>query len=293
MNSPQTEIRIDVMIAGAQKAGTSSLLGYLAQHPEILAHETAELDFFVNDEAFENLCMAKYFSRAPEAGEVVLAKSATVMHTPVALSRLHEHNPDCKIIIVLRNPVDRAYSSFRWARSNGLEDLLAFEDAVWKGIERFSDARRRRNCDYLATGLYAKWLGEIYRRFPRDQISILLLEDLRKSPKNVCRELHEFIGVDPDFKTDVTRVWNPASEPRSRLVQRVVRSRTSAKSAAAALLPRNARKALGRKIEEINTRRVSARPIASETRAKLVEYYSLPNRELEELIGRRLEHWND
>ena len=69
------------MIVGVQKAATSSLLGYLAQHPEILVHKTAEFDFFVNDEAFENLRTAEYFSRTPEPREVVLVKSATVMHT--------------------------------------------------------------------------------------------------------------------------------------------------------------------------------------------------------------------
>jgi hypothetical protein len=280
------------MIVGVQKAGTSSLLGYLAQHPEILVHETTELDFFVNDEAFENLRIAEYFSRTPDLGEVALAKSATVMHTPIALSRLHEHNPDCKIIIVLRNPTDRAHSSFWWARSNGLEDLRTFEDAIWKGIDRFSDARTKRNCDYLATGLYAKWINEIYRKFTRDQVSILLLEDLRESLERICCELLHFIGVDPDFEIDATRVLNPASEPRSRLVQRIIRSRTSTKSVFAALLPKKIRKALGKRIEGINTKRMSARPIASETRKKLLEYYSAPNRELEELIGRRLEHWD-
>jgi hypothetical protein len=58
------------------------------------------------------------------------------------------------------------------------------------------------------------------------------------------------------------------------------------------LLPRKIRKAVGRRIEAINTKPVAARPIASETREKLLEYYAIPNRELEELIGRRLEHWN-
>jgi len=292
LNPVQTDIRIDAMIVGVQKAGTSSLLGYLAQHPAILTHETAELDYFVYDQAYESRRIADYFDRTPDPNQVVLAKSATVFHTPVAVSRLYEHNPNCKLIIMLRNPVERAYSSFQWARSNGLENLSTFEDAVWEGVARFSDSRSKRNCDYLSTGLYAKWIHGIYARFSRNQVTIVLLEDLKESPAKICRELYHFLGVAPGFEANVDRVFNPASEPRSQLIQKMLRSRTRSKRLINALLPTDTRKAIAKKIEHINTRRAPNRPLQDETRQRLVEYYSEPNRELGELIGRQLDHWN-
>src|SRR5262245_11979337 len=111
-----TDGKIDAMIVGAQKSGTTSLLRYLSQHPMIEAHLPEEFSFFVRDAEYElgiESAFTRFFTGTDFSDpKVVVAKNAGMCYNEVALGRLKNHHPGVIVIMVIRNPVDRAWSSY-------------------------------------------------------------------------------------------------------------------------------------------------------------------------------------
>ena len=106
-------VKVDLMIIGAQKAGTTSLKNYLGEHPQILTHGQIEMSYFVNDveyKAGHATGIEPYFSEAATIGKCIVGKNVAISLHEEAVARLVKHNPDCKIVFVMREPVSRAYS---------------------------------------------------------------------------------------------------------------------------------------------------------------------------------------
>lgn len=109
-------MKIDVMIAGAQKAGTSSLKYYLQQHPEISSHINLECDYFVSEQADFDKYFVQYFETP---NKVILAKYAGIYKQENFLKKLYIHNQNCKLIFILREPVDRLVSAYDMEKKAG------------------------------------------------------------------------------------------------------------------------------------------------------------------------------
>ena len=123
--------KIDLFIVGAQKAGTSSLKNYLSEHPEVSTHLPQEFSYFYDDNEFEKgeeFALGKYYNDKADF-KVRIAKHAHLYSSEKAIKRLHEHNPDCKIIFILRNPVERTFSSYQMEKLYNRVDFT-FEELV-------------------------------------------------------------------------------------------------------------------------------------------------------------------
>lgn len=287
---------LHAMIGGAQKAGTTSLVNYLAQHPRLCVHNGRELTYFVNDEeyarGFDAVAVERYAHA--DADQLLIAKSAGVLDLPEAVDRLKRHNPDVKLVFLLRHPVDRAYSAYWFARQMGWEDIDRFEDALEAGADRFSqgDWVRRRNTAYLERGLYAKHLREVYARFDPQQVRVFLVEDLKADAAGLCRQVFEFLGVDADFVPDVTRRSNTAAAPRWAGVSRLMARERGWKRLARAVLPRSVGKQVKHTLRAWNAAPFTPPPMDPQTRRRLIAYFAQPNAELADLLGRDLHHWD-
>jgi len=133
---------IRIMIVGAAKAGTSSLLHYLAQHPQIYTHTHTrpEMTYFTNEEEFQagyEAAYRKYFGKDVPEQKVLLAKDALLMTRQAGLQRLHDHNPYVFVVVILRNPVERAYSGYWFNYRHGWEKA-GFEEALVAEEERIA-----------------------------------------------------------------------------------------------------------------------------------------------------------
>ena len=100
-----------------------------------------------------------------------------------AINRLYQHNPKVYIILVLRNPVGRAYSAYWYARQIGWENIVSFNDAVWMPPDRSTDPVAKRSIAYLDRGIYALHIKRILDIFPPEQVLILRFEDLKSNLK--------------------------------------------------------------------------------------------------------------
>lgn len=187
---------------GAQKSGTSALDNYLRQHPEICLPDQKEIHYFDNEYNFRyhNVNYLKYHSFFQKsinhkiAGEVTPA----YMYWDNAMSRIWEYNPGMRILILLRNPIQRAYSHWNMNRIKGVEEQ-SFLQAVNSREERLRAKLPYQNKKfaYLDRGFYSSQIRRIFRFFPEGQVLIKQSADLARQPVETMSEIFEFLGIEP------------------------------------------------------------------------------------------------
>lgn len=286
---------VDLMIVGAQKAGTTSLKEYLGQHPAAVAHSQRELTWFVDPEEHglgPAALSTRYFPGAAP-GATWVGKAVGIMFLPEALDRLVGHNPRVRTVAVLRHPVDRAYSAYWYCRRFGWEELSTFEEALDAEASRTAQQTTMwRHTAYVGRGLYAEQLERLHARLGRDQVRVVLVEDLKQDPAAVCRELFRFAGLDPSFQPDFSRRENSAGAARSASLARILSGAGGIRSALKKIIPVSLGAALKRRLRAFNDVPFTPPPMASETRARLLARFEPDNLRLSQLLGRDLSAWN-
>jgi hypothetical protein len=202
------------IIIGEQKCGTSSLYTYLVRHPNILAPLRKEIHFFDNDYHFglnmykANFPTIKEIEQISKNNGICITGEASpnYLSNPSVPKRVRETLPNVKLVVILRNPVKRAYSHYQMTKRDGFE-TLSFEDAIQyekKCIDegKISWSRQHRifnetHFPYLMRGLYADNLKRWFELFPKNQILILKNEDLKKNTTETLLNIHEFLGLPP------------------------------------------------------------------------------------------------
>ena len=241
----------DFLVIGAQKAGTTALYAYLRWHPGITGPSWKEVSFFDRHwwrgEAW-------YRGQFPlRVGERLVGEaSPSYLFHPLAPERARLLVPDAKLVALLRDPVDRAYSQYQHEVALGREPL-SFEDALAAEDERLRGEVERLVADprafsrawwdhsYVSRGRYAEQLERWLAVFPREQLLVVRTEDLGERPAETYASILSFLGADPHELPEYPRVFDRDYEPM--------------------------------------------RP---ETRAALAATFVEPNRRLESLLGRNL-----
>src|SRR5215469_15817261 len=179
----------DVIIAGAPRSATTWLYMLAKLHPQLAMAEprVPEPKFFLVDELFERgleYYSANWFAALP-SDRLLGEKSANYLESPAAAERIYHSLPRAKLIFVLRNPVDRAYSNYLWSCQNGLE-VESFERALALEEQRERalppGLRFARPHAYFSRGLYIRHLARFFNRFPRQQMLVLRHEDVATCP---------------------------------------------------------------------------------------------------------------
>jgi hypothetical protein len=293
------------LMIGAAKAGTSSLYAYLRQHPDVFLSEVRECDFFALEGerpsftgpgdgiAFRRYITTvdryqKLFRRAAER-RAVGESSDLYLYSPVSCERIRRYLPDVKLIVVLRNPVDRAYSQYKHLVRDGREPLATFEQALAAEESRIASGWHPI-WHLKARGFYSAQLAGYLDVFPRDRIAVHLYDDFVAEPRRVLRALYEFLDVDPGFAPDMSLRYNVSGSPRSRLLHAFLARPLAVKDAVKPLLPAPVRHRLRAKL--MNRNIVPDRSsISRDTRQALVALYREDILRLQALINRDLCHW--
>lgn len=288
------------LIAGAGKAGTTSLYTYLDQHPGTCMSAIKEPDFFSEDVGQDQGASrdAPYrsgqfyrgigwyeslFSHCSPQNPRGEASGYLARRDAPALIR--SFIPDVRLVFILRNPIDRALSHYWQSVRNG-ERLPPFDDAV----KSLHPSIRR----YLHQGSYAEHLERFFSQFSGEQILLLIFDDLVMDPRSVVGRTLEHIGVDPvllDLNVSYAPM-NQASVPRSRLLRRVAqRGSRAMKAAPMPPLLEAAVWRVGRAINERNSRPLQDRSMEVTSRLYLRDYFREDIRYIEKRLGRDLSHW--
>lgn len=290
-----SESKISLMIVGAQKAGTTSLKNYLGQHPALHTHHHKEFAYFVDDTEYEKgyaAALKKYFDSI-QVSKRLVAKSAGLYINELAIIRLKENNPECKLVLILRNPVERTYSSYLMEKNYG---AIPEQFEIIETILENKDPDDWRYEFFIGMSLYCRNLTTLYRHFPREQIMLVRFEDLAQSATKICSQIFEWMNIDTSFVPDTSVRHNETNVTRSRtygkLLFRVLQNSSPIKKFARTLLRGNMDYKIGEVMRNLNMSNRKYGPIPQKTLLKLHRYFEPYNNELSQISGIDFSSWN-
>jgi sulfotransferase family protein len=202
--------KLDFIIAGAQKAGTTALSDLLETHPKIKMPHKDELHrtiqparhFFDDEERFAQaeIDYTPLHRGSTRKHDSILLGSCTPIYIywRPAMKRIWNYNNKINLLILLRNPADRAFSHWNMQRDRGLEDLdflLALQEE--KNRAREALPLQLRKFSYVDRGFYGEQMERVFRYFPREQVHTIKFEDFRRDARNTLDVVCDFLGVEP------------------------------------------------------------------------------------------------
>ena len=191
--------RVDFVVAGVQKAGTTALHYFLAKHPHVVLLRDQALHFFDKEEHFAGTPDYRILHdnfkpsrRWKIAGEV----TADYLYYKPAMERIASYNPQMKVIISLRNPTSRAFSHWNMRRKTGREPL-EFLEAIQRDQKQREEtsARFARGDAYIDRGLYTSQIERVFRCFLRNQVLIIKYESFRENYSATIDAIFDFLGI--------------------------------------------------------------------------------------------------
>lgn len=219
------------IVAGVQKGGTTSLYRYLAAHPNVLRSHRKELGYFGDQFHRGESWYRQQFPTLLERSRMALRAKGWVqtgeatpyyLFHPLAAQRIKAYCPDAKIVVMLRDPVERAYSHYRHHIKLG-EETLSFEEAIAAEDERLAgqceaiekdqghDETAYRLYSYKTRGLYAQQLKRFFDCFDRESLLIMSSESFFADPGAAFRSTQDFLGL-PVLDHDVYEQFNPGKK---------------------------------------------------------------------------------
>ncbi len=207
--------RVNFIICGAQKAGTTALYALLSEHPEIGTGDKKEIHFF-DREPYLNIPFVsqnRYHHHFRDVLEKPIVMEATPIYMywkPVA-ERIYKYNPSCKLLFILRDPAERAYSQYKMEYGRGKESL-SFDEAIEAEINGIVNKQDRVR-SYVDRGRYAEQLKRYFHYFTKEQMMILDYEKFKLHPKHTVYEILGFLGLDSDSYIYLDRQLNVSDKP--------------------------------------------------------------------------------
>jgi hypothetical protein len=264
------------LVIGAPRSGTTWIAANLRRHPDVFMSPVKEVHFF--DRHYKKgityyESFFKHHAGQPAIGEA----SPDYMHglySKQDIPRLiYRHLPDVRLIASLRNPVDRVYSRYLNAKAK-------FDKNKFSTFQERLDERP----EFIKEGFYFEQLQSFLAHFPREQMLLLLYDDLVSDPQDFMRQIYAFLGVRSEFasyvhKTSINASAGKRNLGKSRLLWLMARACSRGRLYNAA-----------DRIRRLNS--VSIEPMPMELRRRLVSTYREHNLRLQDLLGRDLSHWN-
>ena len=298
----------DFLVIGAAKSGTVSVYHYLELHPDIFmcpvnesnffALETADLTkeylgpvdrFYLDQHCVKTLTAYCSLFRDARPHQVVGESSPLYLFSRTAPARIHHHIPTAKIIAILRQPADRAFSNYQHFRRAGIEPIADFEEAIHAEL-----VRRQQGWGpwpfwfYSEMGFFAAQLQAYFDLFGPRQILVVLFEDLLADTAGLMKKIYEFVGVNGTYAPDLSTRHNVGGVPRREWLDKFITKPYLAKTMLKKLLPDGPRRRLRVRLSDWNNDKPRLDP---DLRTELTRMYQEDVLCLQQMIGRDLGHW--
>jgi hypothetical protein len=304
------------MVVGAAKAGTTSIYQYLSQHPEVYLSPIKETNYFAKDipldkirkdyykggeldvEAYVNTDLSEQIHIAFVSqwehyiklyknvrGEKAIGEiSNSYLYSQVAAREIHAVDPGMKIIMILRDPIKRAFSHYKMTLRVGL-----VKDSFYEEVQRDYAAREkgfRVSHLYVEMGQYAAQVKRYLDTFPREQVRIYLFDDLKADAASVIDDMLRFLGVDPSQQVDTSFQANQASVPKNVQLVHFLR-KTGIRKLAKKISPRF----VGEAAKKVIYKDKDDLELTQRDRDFLRPLFEQDIQELERILERDLSHW--
>lgn len=290
------------LIIGAAKSGTTALWSFVRQHPDVFMPSVKEPQYFAFAEgerpAFRGpgatigraiTSRQAYDALFADAGQARAVGEASnlYLYREEAAARIAHEVPDVRLLAILRQPADRAFSSYQHLKRQGREPAPDFASALALEEERIRDGWGFL-WRYRDLGFYGRQLRRYLDRFPRERLLVHLYEDLASDPAATLRRTFEFLGVDPGFDPDFSARPNRGGVPRSGWRGVLLSRRNPVRRLLAPLVP--ARMRPGARAAA-DSRALEREALDDATRRRLTADFSADLGELESLLERDLGDW--
>lgn len=274
---------------------------YLRQHPEVFMPDAKELHFFGSDLAFRRHRpdqgeFLSFFS-PPSYEKRIGEASVWYLYSRNAASEIKKFEPEARIIIMLRDPVDMLYSLHSQFLYNGNEDITDFKKAIDAEPDRKRGLRIPKTVIhaggllYRETARFSDQVGRYFDVFGRDRVHIIIYDDFRAAPSEEYGKTCAFLGIDPNF-TPEFKIVNPNKQARSSIVRGILREPPVWASRIARIVPQAQRAGIKQAMKRFNTRYTPRLPIDPDLKKTLRREFAPEVEKLGILIGRDLSHWS-
>jgi len=282
------------LIVGGAKCGTSSLANYLSQNEDIFIPEIKEPHYFLADELKESVQLLvhdldSYQDLFAGRDQSALGEASVfyLFFHEITIPRILETlGADTKIIIILRNPVERAYSAYNYTRAFNKRENLQLIEAIEDEDRRAVDPKISPMMLYTRVGKYSKMVSAYQKAFP--QCHVELFDDLKKEPAQLIGRLERFLGVEPSGLEDFKVFNRGGREWKYPILGRVMKF-VSYHGRFIKLLFPGLRKLARRSAE--NMLQQSVKEITPQEHQVLLNAFSDDIDALEKILGRDLSHW--
>ena len=282
------------LVIGAEKSATTWLYNRLKEHPEIFIPETKEIHFFNkydsnfnNKDIYDENNLEYYTNFFRNASQEKAIGEVTPMYLcdPYAPKRIKKILPKVKLIAILRNPIDRAYSHYWMAKSKGHTNLS------------FKDIIRSKEDKFIKRGLYFKQLKKYYNLFDKNQIKIILFSEIKKDAKLVLKDVYNFLEVNSDFtNNNLNNKENSSSKYRSKFIVNFISKLSDLfrlKLNMGFVIDFFKNIGVTNFIKNVNRKKFDYPKLDNKERQELIKYYNDHNQKLAKLINKNLDHWDD
>ncbi len=280
-------IKPNFLIIGANKGGTTSLFQYLTEHPDVFKPEIKEPMFFnyykeqQEDTNFRTQRVIRSISSYKElfegsenfkaAGE----SSTSYLANPWVAEHIYDYNPEMKLIAILRNPIQRAYSNYlmyvRWG-----EEKRSFSKAL---KEELKGKELPQGKQYIALGYYYNSLKTYQEKFGKSQLKIFINEDLKDNPEETFKSICEYLKIATNFTPNTTKKYNTNNRVETRPVLKALKA-VNRKLYITKYLPDNLKK------------RIATKPsMKKKDKELLLSLYADEIDNLQLFLNRDLSHW--
>lgn len=275
------------LIVGANKGGTTSLFHYLTEHPEVFRPDIKEPMFFNyyqcqeedgnfrTQKVIKNIASYHKLFEGSEAFKAVGEASTSYLANPFCAAHIYDYNPKMKLIAILRNPIDRAFSNYlmyvRWG-----QEKRSFTKAV---RDELNGRDLPQGKQYIYLGHYLESLETYQNIFGKEQLLVLLNEDLNKNPETTYRTICRYLEIDEEFVPNFNKRLNTNDKVEIRPAYKLLKS-INAKWHITKLIPKSLKRGIQKKPG-----------MNAKDRALLTSIYKDEIMELSKFLNRDLSHW--
>lgn len=296
--------RVNFFIIGAPKCGTTALVEYLKEHKDIFISYPKEPHYFATD--LENYRFVKTEEEYVSLFNDVNTESAIgegsvfYLYSKEAIKNIKEYNPDAKLIIMLRNPIEMVPSLHAQLIYSADEDILDFDEA-WsatelrkKGKSILEYTRDVKILYYTEIAKYAEQLLNVKKYFPDEQIKVILFDDFKHDTKKTYEDVLDFLNVSQNGKIDFPRI-NENTKPKSAFLNRYIK-RNALPIVQIYLKIKNIMGIKGGlgllgKVHDLNTMKVKRKDLSEEMKLEIINNYRSDILKLSSLLNKDLSDW--
>ncbi|MFB6305474.1 MAG: sulfotransferase domain-containing protein, partial [Flavobacteriales bacterium] len=293
------------------------------EHPDIHTHPQMELGYFLDDNEYEKgegFLFDKYFpdwsnkymnltaetqryrgkklrASAPPRQikkNHIIAKNAGLYEKEQYIKRLYDHNPECKIVFIIRNPVERSFSAYLMEKNAGFNEF-PFSDLKKVIEKKKADKQDWRYRQFVGMSMYAERIKWLNNYFGKENVQVFTFDQLKKEPVSICKEVFNLLGVDKEYSINTEKKHNVSGEVRSkaysRLLSKLSQKDNPVKILAKSLIPKKTAPKVLNLLNSLNKKEGKKEAMDEETASFLRNYFREDIEETERVTGFDLSGW--